>query len=88
MRGDCVGGMVGPYVKKFGERLSLTSGLFFGVLGYVGFAMAPKGWLLLAAVPFIALWGVAGPAVQSLMSQLVNPSAQGNCRELSIRCGR
>src|SRR6267143_509825 len=50
------GGMVGPYVKKFGERLSLTSGLFFGVLGYVGFAMAPKGWLLLAAVPFIALW--------------------------------
>ena len=71
------GGMVGPYVKKFGERLSLTSGLFFGVLGYVGFAMAPKGWLLLAAVPFIALWGVAGPAVQSLMSQLVNPSAQG-----------
>src|SRR5216684_693069 len=37
------GGMVGPYVKKFGERLSLTSGLFFGVLGYVGFAMAPKG---------------------------------------------
>jgi DHA1 family tetracycline resistance protein-like MFS transporter len=71
------GGMVGPYVKKFGERFSLTSGLFFGVLGYVGFAMAPKGWLLLAAVPFIALWGVAGPAVQSLMSQLVNPSAQG-----------
>jgi DHA1 family tetracycline resistance protein-like MFS transporter len=71
------GGMVGPYVKKFGERLSLTSGLFFGVLGFVGFAMAPKGWLFLAAVPFIALWGVAGPAMQSLMSQLVDPSAQG-----------
>src|SRR4029077_4011208 len=71
------GGLVGPYVKKFGERLSLTSGLFFGVLGYVGFAMAPKGWMLLAAIPFIALWGVAGPAVQSLMSQLVEPSAQG-----------
>jgi len=71
------GGMVGPYVKKFGERLSLVSGLFFGVIGYVGFAMAPKGWMLLAAVPFIALWGVAGPAVQSLMTQLVEPSAQG-----------
>ena len=79
--GICVaavsGGMVGPYVKRFGERLSLTSGLFFGVLGFVGFAMAPKGWLCLAAVPFIALWGVAGPAMQSLMSQLVDPSAQG-----------
>jgi DHA1 family tetracycline resistance protein-like MFS transporter len=79
--GICVavvsGGMVGPYVKRFGERLSLTSGLFFGVLGFLGFAMAPKGWIFLAAVPFIALWGVAGPAMQSLMSQLVEPSAQG-----------
>jgi MFS transporter, DHA1 family, tetracycline resistance protein len=79
--GICVavvsGGMVGPYVKRFGERLSLTSGLFLGVLGFVGFAMAPKGWEFLAAVPFIALWGVAGPAMQSLMSQLVEPSAQG-----------
>jgi MFS transporter, DHA1 family, tetracycline resistance protein len=79
--GICVaavsGGMVGPYVKKFGERLSLTSGLFFGVLGFAGFAMAPKGWIFLAAVPLIALWGVAGPAMQSLMSQLVEPSAQG-----------
>jgi DHA1 family tetracycline resistance protein-like MFS transporter len=79
--GICVagvsGGLVGPYVKKFGERFSLTSGLFFGVLGFAGFAVAPKGWAFLAAVPFIALWGVAGPAMQSLMSQLVDPSAQG-----------
>src|SRR5258705_8769252 len=71
------GGMVGPYVKKFGERLSLTSGLFFGVLGYVGFAMAPKGWLLLAAVPVVPLWGAAGASGVSLMSQVVSPSAQG-----------
>jgi len=79
--GVCVaavsGGMVGPYVKRFGERWSLTSGLFFGVLGFAGFAMAPRGWSFLAAVPFIALWGVAGPAMQSLMSQQVDASAQG-----------
>ncbi len=79
--GVCVaavsGGMVGPYVKRFGERLSLTSGLFFGVLGFAGFAMAPQGWSFLAAVPLIALWGVAGPAMQSLMSQQVDASAQG-----------
>ena len=79
--GVCValvsGGMVGPYVKRFGEKMSLTSGLLFGVLGFLGFAIAPKGWSFLAAVPFIALWGVSGPAMQSLMSQLVDPSAQG-----------
>jgi len=27
------GGLVGPYVKKFGERFSLVSGLFYGFLG-------------------------------------------------------
>ena len=29
------------------------------------------------AIPFIALWGVAGPAMQSLMSQRVDASSQG-----------
>ena len=71
------GGLVGPYVKKFGERFSLTSGLFFGLLGFAGFAAATRGWALLAAIPFIALWGVAGPAMQSLMSQRVDPTSQG-----------
>ena len=71
------GGMVGPYVKRFGERFSLISGLVFGVIGFAGMALARNGWGLLAAVPFIALWGVAGPAMQSLMSQRVDPSSQG-----------
>jgi MFS transporter, DHA1 family, tetracycline resistance protein len=71
------GGMVGPYVKRFGERFSLWSGLFYGVLGFLGFGLAPRGWEFIGAIPFIALWGVAGPAMQSLMSQKVDPSAQG-----------
>jgi len=71
------GGLVGPYVKKFGERFSLTSGLFYGTLGFVGFGLAWKGWMMLAAIPLIALWGVAGPAMQSLMSQRVDASSQG-----------
>lgn len=71
------GGLVGPYVKKFGERLSLVSGLFYGAIGFAGFAMASKGWLMLSSIPFIALWGVAGPAMQSLMSQRVDASSQG-----------
>ena len=71
------GALVGPYVKKFGERFSLLSGLLFGVTGFAGFALAPRGRLFLAAIPFIALWGFAGPAMQSLMSQRVDPSSQG-----------
>src|SRR5208283_5094893 len=71
------GGMVGPYVKRFGERSSLLSGLLFGILGFVGMAFAPKSWAMFLAIPFIALWGVANPAMQSLMSQHVDPSSQG-----------
>jgi MFS transporter, DHA1 family, tetracycline resistance protein len=71
------GGLVGPYVKKFGERFSLRSGLLYGVLGFAGFGLAWRGWGALASVPFIALWGVAGPAMQSLMSQRVDATSQG-----------
>jgi len=71
------GGLVGPYVKRFGERFSLASGLFYGFLGFAGFGLAWKGWGALAAIPFIALWGVAGPAMQSLMSQRVDATSQG-----------
>src|SRR4029077_15979083 len=36
-----------------------------------------KGWLVLATIPFIALWGIAAPPMQSLMSRHVDPSSQG-----------
>lgn len=71
------GGLVGPYVKKFGERFSLRSGLFYGVMGFAGFGLAWRDWGALASIPFIALWGVAGPAMQSLMSQRVDATSQG-----------
>jgi DHA1 family tetracycline resistance protein-like MFS transporter len=71
------GVLVGPFVKRFGERRSLLAGLFFGVLGFAGFALATSGWIILAVVPLIALWGIAAPAMQSLMARHVDPSSQG-----------
>ena len=71
------GVLVGPFVKRFGERRSLLSGLFFGTLGFAGFAVAARGWMVLAAIPLIALWGIAAPAMQSLMARHVDPTSQG-----------
>ena len=71
------GTLVGPFVKRFGERRSVLFGLLCGNLGFMGFASAASGWVLYAAIPFIALWGIAAPAIQSLMSRLVDPSSQG-----------
>src|ERR1700675_2044553 len=69
--------LVGPFVKRFGERYSLLSGLGFGFLAFLAFALASRGWMAFAAIPLIALWGIAGPAMQSLMSQRVDPTSQG-----------
>jgi DHA1 family tetracycline resistance protein-like MFS transporter len=71
------GVLVGPFVKRFGERRSLLSGLLFGTLGFAGFALATRGWILLSVIPLIALWGIAAPAMQSLMSRRVDPMSQG-----------
>ncbi|HYK40635.1 MAG TPA: TCR/Tet family MFS transporter [Candidatus Eremiobacteraceae bacterium] len=71
------GVLVGPFVKRFGERRSVLFGLLCGTLGFAGFALATRGWVLYAVIPFIALWGIAAPALQSLMSRRVDPSSQG-----------
>ncbi|HYL83402.1 MAG TPA: TCR/Tet family MFS transporter [Candidatus Angelobacter sp.] len=71
------GALVGPVVKRFGERRSLLSGLLFGTAGFAGFALATRGWIVLAVIPLFALWGFAAPAMQSLMSRRVDPQSQG-----------
>ena len=71
------GVLVGPFVKRFGERRSVLFGLLCGTLGFAGFALAARGWMVYAVIPFIALWGIAAPAIQSLMSRRVEPSSQG-----------
>jgi DHA1 family tetracycline resistance protein-like MFS transporter len=69
--------LVGPLVKRFGERRSMFTGLFFGAMGLALSGWAPVGWAFLAAIPINALWGLAGPPSQSLMTQRVSASEQG-----------
>lgn len=70
-------GLVGPSVKRFGERSSLFLGLLFGAAGFVLFGWAPVGWMFLAAIPVNALWGLWTPPLQSMMTQRVSHSEQG-----------
>jgi DHA1 family tetracycline resistance protein-like MFS transporter len=69
--------LVGPVVARLGERRSVLWGLGFGLLGFAAYGLAPTGGLFLAGVPFTALWGLAGPATQALLSRRVGPSEQG-----------
>ncbi len=69
--------LVSWVVKHFGERASVVSGLIFGALGFVAIALSPTGYILLMLLPIGVLWGLAGPANQSIMTSRVDPTEQG-----------
>jgi len=71
------GGMIRPVVKAIGERRALAAGLAFGAAGMAIYGAAPVGWVFLAGIPVMALWGLAGPSAQAIMSRRVSPSEQG-----------
>jgi MFS transporter, DHA1 family, tetracycline resistance protein len=70
-------GLVGRFVKRFGERDTLVIGLVSGALGFAIYGFAPTGWLFCVGVPVMALWGLASPTAGGLMSKRVSPSEQG-----------
>jgi MFS transporter, DHA1 family, tetracycline resistance protein len=69
--------LVRPLVRRIGERRAALLGLSSGIVGCVVFAIAPTGGLFLIGIAFVALWGVAGPSFQSLMSRRVSATEQG-----------
>ena len=70
-------GLIGPLVKRMGERRALLFGLACGVVGFVIYGFAPMGWVFLVGIPISALWGMAGPATQALITQQVGADVQG-----------
>lgn len=69
--------LVGRIVPKLGERRTLLFGLACGVVGFVIYGFAGAGWMFLAGLPISALWGLAGPATQALITRQVSADAQG-----------
>ena len=51
--------LVGPVVKRLGDRTTMVVGLSFGAVGIAAMGLAPTGWLFVAAMLPNALWGVA-----------------------------
>src|SRR5262249_12261849 len=71
------GAVVGPVVKGVGGRRTPSAGLLLGALRFARFGRASTTALFLVAVPINTLWGLAGPASQSMMTQQVSPTEQG-----------
>ncbi|MBL8670265.1 MAG: TCR/Tet family MFS transporter [Alphaproteobacteria bacterium] len=69
--------LVRPVVARIGERRTLLVGLLCGTLGFAIYGLAPTGQIFWIGLPIMALWGLAGPAAQGLMSARVAPDEQG-----------
>ena len=69
--------LVRRMVPKFGESRTLVLGLVAGTIGFAAYGAAPQGWMFLCAIPVMALWGLAGPSAQALVTREVGPEVQG-----------
>lgn len=69
--------LTGKLAPVLGECRLLLFGLAFGALALLMMGLAAAPWLLVTSIPVMALWGLADPATQSLMSRHVAPDEQG-----------
>jgi len=70
-------GLVGVTVKAFGERWAMMFGLTGGVAGFLMFGLAESSLSYLLGIPLLALWGIATPAMNGLMTRHVGAAEQG-----------
>lgn len=71
------GGLVRPILGRIGERRGLILGLAAATLAYIGYGTATQGWMIYTIVCFGVFGGLAGPAIQSLITRHVPPNEQG-----------
>lgn len=70
-------GVTGRVVTRLGERRTMILGLCFGVLSFAAIGGSANAIVALIGFALLALWGLAGPTSQSLMTHRVSRSEQG-----------
>ncbi|MBF9142647.1 TCR/Tet family MFS transporter [Hymenobacter properus] len=71
------GGLVRVAIPKLGAARAIVLGLLCYTVGFVLFAFAWRGWMMLAFLAPYCLGGIAGPALQSTISGQVPANEQG-----------
>lgn len=71
------GGLSRIITPKLGEKNSVNIGLLLYGLGFFLFAFASQSWMMYAFMIPFGLGGIAGPSLQSLITQQVGPNEQG-----------
>ena len=71
------GGLVRVINPKLGNNKSIYIGLSLYTLGMFLFAFASQSWMMFAILVPYCLGGIAGPAIQAMISSNVKPNEQG-----------
>lgn len=71
------GVLIRKIIPRLGQERSVYVGLAFYGFGLVLYAIAPYGWMMYAFTVIYCMGGIAGPALQGIMSGIVPPNAQG-----------
>jgi MFS transporter, DHA1 family, tetracycline resistance protein len=71
------GGLIRIVIPKLGQEKSLYTGLLLYSIGMVLFAFATQGWMMFAFCTVYCLGGIAGPALQGIISSHVPSNEQG-----------
>jgi len=69
--------LIGPAVRRLGERRTLLVGLACGTAGFAVLGLAPNGAWFWLGVPVLALWDLANPALLGLATARVGADRQG-----------
>jgi DHA1 family tetracycline resistance protein-like MFS transporter len=75
--GGVQGGLVRVINPRIGNEKSVYMGLGLYALGLLLFAFATEGWMMFVFLIPYCLGGIAGPALQSIISGHVPPNEQG-----------
>jgi MFS transporter, DHA1 family, tetracycline resistance protein len=71
------GGLIRLIIPALGQERSVYVGISLYALGLLLFGLATEGWMMYAFTVVYCFGGIAGPALQGIMSGLVPPNEQG-----------
>ncbi len=71
------GWLIRLIIPALGQQRSVYVGLGLYAAGFMLYAAASQGWMMYAFTVVYCLGGIAGPALQGIMSTLIPPNEQG-----------
>jgi DHA1 family tetracycline resistance protein-like MFS transporter len=71
------GGLIRVIIPRLGNERSVYIGLLLYSIGFLLFAFASQTWMMFAFTVVYSMGGIAGPAIQGIISSAVPPNEQG-----------